>query len=225
MLPNRRSKVNSRHGASCPASPRRTPRLSLQRSRNISTKRRSNNVSPSIVPSQLPSFKQTEEIVQRVVGQEIINIQIEPHNFNPYQSLRFALQNETSIRQRLGHKTPTKAGYFVVAWQKGIDTKTNIPYSYDESPDLFIVSILDDDDDAFQGQFVFPRTILQQQNILSSPSSSGKMAFRVYPPWCDELNKQALKTQQWQTEFFIHLPLATTIEQQDIDKIKQLYSI
>nr|WP_309046261.1 MepB family protein [Elizabethkingia miricola] len=43
--------------------------------------------------------------------------------------------------------------------------------------------------------------------MLTSHSREGKRGFRIYPAWDISLNKQAEKTQQWQSEYFIDMAL------------------
>uniref|UniRef100_UPI00403F9B42 MepB family protein n=1 Tax=Paenibacillus sp. FSL K6-1318 TaxID=2975291 RepID=UPI00403F9B42 len=42
-----------------------------------------------------------------------------------------------------------------------------------------------------------------QRDIISNQDKGGKRAIRVYPPWGNPTSKQALKTQQWQLEYFM----------------------
>ena len=45
--------------------------------------------------------------------------------------------------------------------------------------------------------------ILIKNQILSTNLKDGKRGFRVYPNWDIPQNKQATKTQNWQSQFFI----------------------
>lgn len=117
-------------------------------------------------------------------------------------------------RSRLAKLTPKKKGYFVAFWEK--DTKgINQAYSYENSPEKLIVSVIDNER---RGQFIFPKKALLKYGILKSPKQKGKMALRVYPSWVTELNTNAAKTQTWQVEYFIDLSDAI-----DVDKLKKLY--
>jgi len=71
-----------------------------------------------------------------------------------------------------------------------------------------------------QGQFIFPKALLLQKQILLSLNSKGKMALRVYPEWVKELNKTAFQTQQWQLPYFIDLSKDLI----DSSRLKQLYT-
>ncbi|KYG32388.1 MepB family protein [Alkalihalobacillus trypoxylicola] len=130
----------------------------------------------------------------------IDSVQEETHN-SKYGAGTFRLLEKT-VRFRVAHITPAKVGQFVVLWEKDEYNK-NQPYSYEESPDLLVITTFKKDDGF--GQFVFPKDILFKQNMFRSHSTKGKMAIRVYPEWDLPLNKQAIKTQKWQLPFFINL--------------------
>ncbi|EIM05360.1 hypothetical protein A1A1_16600 [Planococcus antarcticus DSM 14505] len=96
-----------------------------------------------------------------------------------------------TVRFRVANTTPTKTGQFVAFWKKDENNK-NQPYSYEEAPDLLVVTVCKNDTEF--GQFIFPKEILFKQNILKSSSTKGKMAIRVYPGWDSTTSKQAMKT-------------------------------
>ncbi len=125
---------------------------------------------------------------------------IDPFN-QEYEGFDFSV-SQIRYRSRLAKKTPKKAGYFLAIWEKDLANK-NIPFSAEAFPDYLIVNIIDG---KRKGQFIFPKVLLKQQGILSSPTKLGKMAFRVYAPWDQDLNVSAMKTAQWQTPCFIELP-------------------
>lgn len=140
------------------------------------------------------------------------NISAENQN-NDYEAFICDV-NETSIRSRRAKLTPKKAGYFVAFWEKS-NVGKNQAYTYDDFPDKLIINIMDE---ALKGQFIFPKDILNNYGILQTNSCQGKMAMRVYPTWCKELNKTALATQKWQANYFIDMSKSI-----DEDKFKQLY--
>jgi len=122
--------------------------------------------------------------------------------------------NKHVYRSRLAKLTPKKKGYFVAFWEK--DTEgINQAYSYENSPEKLIVSVIDNER---RGQFIFPKKVLLKYGILKSPKQKGKMALRVYPSWVTELNKNATRTQSWQLEYFIDLS-----DNLEIEKLKKLY--
>ena len=71
------------------------------------------------------------------------------------------------------------------------------------------------------GQFVFPKNILLEKNILKSDSTKGKMGIRVYPFWDIPTSTTAIKTQQWQLKYFFEV---TDIDLLPVEKIRTLYA-
>ncbi len=142
----------------------------------------------------------------------LYNIVEEKHNIE-YEGTTFYIDN-IKYRSRLAKSTPVKKGYFVVFWKKN-DLNKNQPYPYVESPDKIIISIIDN---KYIDQFIFPKEILLEKNILSSSNTKGKMGIRVYPTWEKDLNNSAAKTQKWQSKYFLNLT-----EDIDVAKIRELY--
>lgn len=119
-----------------------------------------------------------------------------------------------SFRSRRAKKTPKKQGYFVAFWEKDANNK-NTPYNFETFPDRLVISILDGD---LSGQFVIPKNILREKQILKHNGAKGKMALRFYPSWETSLNKTAQAAQKWQCDYFID---TTDILQKE--KLTQLY--
>ena len=122
-----------------------------------------------------------------------------------------------SIRFRVAQTTPTKVGQFVTIWEKDENNK-NQPYSYEHSPEFLVITTFKNNQHF--GQFIFPKDILLEKNILSSKSKKGKMAIRVYPSWDKPKSKQAMKTQEWQLAYFIDIDEHQSLQ---TDKIKKYY--
>lgn len=139
--------------------------------------------------------------------------ELDPNN-QEYEGFDFSV-SQTRYRSRLAKKTPKKAGYFLAIWEKNSENK-NIPFSAETFPDYLIVNIIDDER---KGQFIFPKRVLQQQGILSSPAKLGKMAFRVYARWDQDLNSSATKTAKWQIPYFVEL----FVEDSTRDYLRQVY--
>ncbi|MGD3108293.1 MepB family protein [Streptomyces sp. YGL11-2] len=106
-----------------------------------------------------------------------------------------------SVRFRVAKTTPTKVGQFVTVWQRSEEGPIR-PFDADDGVDLFVISSRDDN--GF-GQFVFPREVLCERDIVSRNGSGGKRGFRVYPPWVTTTSRQARSTQAWQVNHFLHL--------------------
>ena len=124
--------------------------------------------------------------------------------------------NTLSVKFRVAKITPTKIGQFVTLWKR-IDKGPIQPFDFTDPIDLFIISTRKDN--RF-GQFVFPKSVLCEQGIISTNNKEGKRAIRVYPPWDVTLSKQAQKTQKWQLDYFLEISNDKPI---DIKLLKKLY--
>ena len=51
----------------------------------------------------------------------------------------------------------------------------------------------------------FLKFVLLEHKIISNHTQEGKRGLRVYPNWDTATNKQAQKTQAWQSNYFITL--------------------
>jgi len=117
-----------------------------------------------------------------------------------YAAYTFTL-DDRSVRFRVAKTTSTKVGQFVTVWKRSEEGPIR-PFDADDGVDLFVISSRADD--GF-GQFVFPREVLCERNIVSCNGSGGKRGFRVYPPWVTTTNRQARSTQAWQVNYFFNL--------------------
>ncbi|MFI2762078.1 MepB family protein [Streptomyces echinatus] len=117
-----------------------------------------------------------------------------------YAACAFTLDGR-SVRFRAARTTPTKAGQFVTVWQRSEEGPIR-PFDVRDGVDLFVISSRADD--GF-GQFVFPREVLCERDIVSRGGSGGKRGFRVYPPWVPTTSRQARGTQAWQVGHFLDL--------------------
>lgn len=130
----------------------------------------------------------------------------------------FRLSSRT-VRFRVANITPTKAGQFVSFWEKDKNNK-NQPFTYEEAPDLLVITVFKNDSGF--GQFIFPKEVLFKQEILKSSSTKGKMAIRIYPSWDKPTSKQALESSKWQLPYFVDMSDPSKLP---IDKIIELYSL
>lgn len=108
-----------------------------------------------------------------------------------------------TVRLRSGRVTPTKAGLFVAHWRRADDGSTE-PFDAKGSTDLLVVTAVESDQ---VGAFLFPRSTLLDQGVLSGAAAPGRRGFRLYPRWSLTTSAQARRTQRWQDEFFVTLPL------------------
>lgn len=126
--------------------------------------------------------------------------------------------NNQSVLFRSAKITPTKIGQFVTLWKR-IDNGPIQPFDVSDGINLFIISTRKDNS---LGQFIFPKSVLHDKGIISTNNIGGKRAIRVYPPWDETLNKQAQKTQQWQLDYFLEIPIDKPI---DKERAKMLYDL
>jgi len=106
--------------------------------------------------------------------------------------------NGLTIKFRTSKITPTKTGQFVTLWKR-IENGPIAPFESSDEIDFVIVSSRNEN---HFGQFIFPKSVLIKKGIFTD-KKEGKRAIRVYPPWDVANNKQALKTQEWQLDYFI----------------------
>ncbi|MGG0287749.1 MepB family protein [Peribacillus butanolivorans] len=125
--------------------------------------------------------------------------------------------NTLTVRFRVAKITLTKVGQFVTLWER-IGDGVIQPYDVSEPVDLFVISTRKGNN---FGQFVFPKAVLCDQNIVSNKGKGGKRAIRVYPPWDKPTSRQAQKTQIWQLKYFIEIPINKPI---DCARVQMLYS-
>jgi len=158
----------------------------------------------------------TKGLVYNPCGFECSQPRIEAQNAE-YGAYVFNL-NALPIRFRVAKITPTKVGQFVTLWERIGDGPVQ-PYDISDPVDLFVISTRKGNN---FGQFVFPKAVLCNRDIVSYKGNGGKRAIRVYPPWDEPTSRQAQKTQIWQLEYFLEIPVNTPI---DCVRAKMLYSL
>lgn len=124
-----------------------------------------------------------------------------------YDAYRFSLNNK-QVCYRKAKITPTKTGQFVTLWKRNKAGVTT-PFDYSDNIDILIISVRKDD---LFGQFIFPKAVLIERAIFSSPLKKGKRAMRIYPPWNITESKQAKNTQNWQLDYFLEFPVINSID-------------
>lgn len=117
-----------------------------------------------------------------------------------YHAATFNL-NDRRIIYRSSKITPTKVGQFVTCWKRNLAGFTT-PFQQEDPFNFLIISC---GNDSVFGQFIFPKSCLIRQGIVSTPKSEGKRGFRLYPAWDYPTNKQAIKTQRWQMPYFVQI--------------------
>lgn len=132
----------------------------------------------------------------------------------PYSACSYTLDN-IKIISRTAKITPTKTGQFVTFWKRNSKGITE-PYKEFDAFDFLVVNVFKDGN---LGQFVFSKAVLISKGILSIDKKEGKRGFRIYTPWDDVASKQALKTQQWQCECFLEIPLDGDVSKSRVQKL------
>ena len=112
--------------------------------------------------------------------------------------------------------TPTKIGQFVTIWKRNIEKNIIEPFEVSDEIDLFVINVKNESQ---FGQFVFPKSILIEKGIFTN-KKKGKRAIRVYPIWDLTDSKQAIKTQKWQLDYFLDIPIDGSL---NINRAKLLY--
>lgn len=140
-----------------------------------------------------------KELVYDKCGFELTHLLAEPES-TEYGAFTFRL-NGKKVKHRASKITPTKTGQFVTIWKR---TQNGItaPFEVSDDIDLLIITARGEH---HLGQFIFPKSTLLDKGIISGPTQAGKRGMRVYPPWDKVTNKQAEKTQKWQTAYFLEI--------------------
>lgn len=146
-------------------------------------------------------LKVVKELVYDKCGFDLINLKCNLESAE-YGACSFELNGKT-IQFRVSKITPTKTGQFVSIWKRN---REGITEPFDISDDLDFIIISSKSGDNF-GQFIFPKSVLADNGIISINGKTGKRGIRVYPPWDVVTNKQAQKTQIWQSKYFLTIKI------------------
>ncbi len=114
-----------------------------------------------------------------------------------YSGFNFQVE-KLNFKFRKAKITPKKIGQFVTLWKRN---SSNESEPFNESDNFNFYIIVSEENEKY-GFFLFPRNELIKRQILTTSSKEGKRGFRVYPSWVKTKNKQAEKTQTWQTQYF-----------------------
>ncbi|MPT32296.1 MAG: hypothetical protein E2600_11665 [Chryseobacterium sp.] len=134
-----------------------------------------------------------------------------------YSGFNFKI-NQTNYKFRKSKLTPKKVGQFVTFWKRDLYGKT-VPFDVNDDFAFYIISIEESENSGF---FVFPKVILEKENLISSEQKTGKRGFRIYADWHFPNNKQAEKTKLWQTEYFINYSDSDELISNQFRKITKL---
>lgn len=143
------------------------------------------------------NVKTIEEQLFQPLGLKCSNIE-EDKECREYSGFNFTV-NDWNIKFRISKITPTKTGQFVTIWKRNENGETT-PFDIADDIDFYFVASFKDN---LSGIFIFPKNILLEKGILSNEEKIGKRGIRVYPAWDKTESKQAQKTQEWQTQYFL----------------------
>jgi hypothetical protein len=161
------------------------------------------------------TFKNLTKYVFEVCGFKCSHQELDTES-SEYHACTFKINNRI-VHYRHAKITPTKNGQFVTLWKR-IGKNPIQPYESSDNFDLFVVTVKTA---SHFGQFIFPKSALVKQGVLSVNGKGGKRAIRIYPPWDKAASKQAKKSQNWQLDYFVEIPPNKSI---DVEKFKLLYT-
>ena len=145
------------------------------------------------------NLKIIKEHFYNTCGFEFTNLSINSESLE-YGACSFKL-NGKLMQHRVSKITPAKTGQFVTIWKRNNEGVTQ-PFDLTDEIDFVIISSQNGD---ACGQFIFPKSVLLDKGIITGNGKKGKLGIRVYPPWDTATNKQAEKTQFWQTKYFVRI--------------------
>jgi hypothetical protein len=158
-------------------------------------------------------LKVVNELVYDKSGFDLTNLKQNLES-TEYGACSFILNGKT-IQYRISKITPTKTGQFVTIWKRN---KGGITEPFDILDDIDFIIITSKNGNNF-GQFIFPKSVLADNGLITRNGKVGKRGIRVYPPWEITTNKQAVKTQSWQTKYFLTIKNDNST---DLDLAKKL---
>ncbi|UXP31235.1 MepB family protein [Reichenbachiella agarivorans] len=157
----------------------------------------------------------TDKLVFSPLGLKLQYFALESES-QEYNACRFEL-NDKKVVYRSAKITPTKTGQFVTLWKR--DPKGSIqPLDGSDTLDLIIILTKKDKN---LGLFIFSKSILIEKGILNTPNKGGKRGFRVYPSWDKTTNRQAQRSQDWQSDYFIQFDILNA----SIPKLLRLFDL
>ncbi len=151
----------------------------------------------TIINSFHSDLKIAKELIYDKCGFDLTNPKLNSESAE-YGACSFELDGKT-IQHRVSKITPSKTGQFVTIWKRN---KDGITEPFDILDDIDFIIITSKCGDNF-GQFLFPKSVLADKGIITKNGKEGKRGIRVYPTWDVTTNKQAEKTQIWQTKYFL----------------------
>jgi len=151
----------------------------------------------TIVNSFNSDLKIAKELIYDKCGFNLTNPRLNSESVE-YGACSFELDGK-KIQHRVSKITPTKSGQFVTIWKRNKDGITE-PFDISDNIDFIIITSKCGDN---FGQFLFPKSVLAEKGIITKNGIVGKRGIRVYPHWVTTTSKEAEKTQNWQTKYFL----------------------
>lgn len=139
--------------------------------------------------------------VYEPAGMKVTKAALREVESSEYGASRFGLDGHTIVF-RVAKTTPTKIGQFVTIWKRASLDNDIAPLDISDGLAFVVVSVFDE---THRGQFVFNQKLLVEKGIMSQNGKGGKRGIRVYPPWTKPVAKEAVRTQQWQLQYFLSL--------------------
>lgn len=147
-------------------------------------------------------------------GLALSNFEIEAES-QEYSACSFMLDGR-KVKFRVAKITPTKTGQFVTIWKRNEKGITQ-PFDISDDIDFYLIAARKEEK---WGLFIFSKAVLHDNGVLSDKTKEGKRGIRVYPAWDTTTSKQAQKTQEWQTKYFLEIGRDGVA---DLEKLKSLF--
>ena len=154
-----------------------------------------------------------ERAIFKKLNLYISNVQ-EDKEYAAYSGYNFQFSG-MNIKFREAKTTPGKIGKFVTLWKRNASGETE-PFNVEDNYNFYIITAENENQSGF---FCFPKSVLTEKQLLTVGNKTGKRDFRVYTDW-DIPENQAIKTRQWQSDFFIDL---NKLEDVIIEKWQQIF--
>lgn len=145
----------------------------------------------------IEELAEIEDMFFKSSGLKISKI-TEEQECKEYCGYNFYLEKQY-FKFRKSKITAKKVGQFVTFWRRNTLNQTE-PFHGNDNIDFYVILAKEKDRLGF---FIFPKHLLLEKQLLTTVGKQGKRGFRVYPTWAKVDNKQAQKTQEWQTTYFI----------------------
>jgi hypothetical protein len=168
----------------------------------------------TIINSFHQDLKITKELIYDKCALDFTNPQLNTESA-AYGACSFRLNGKT-IEHRVSKITPAKTGQFVTIWKRNKNGITE-PFNISDDIDFVIITSRSGNN---LGQFIFPKSILAEKEIITKDGKEGKRGIRVYPPWDIVNSRQAEKTKSWQIRFFLAIKNGNST---DLNLIKKYF--